>query len=98
MGQKTGLNPAAYGTHTLSRTKAALIYIEGRRISRLRSLLGHSTVESTVQYLGIEVDDGPLAPAPTTTISRRSNNEPERCSRRPGWRSRGRPPSTCKRP
>jgi len=52
-----GLDGAAYGTHTMRRTKASLIY---RRTNNLRSvqlLLGHSKLESTVRYLGIEVDD-----------------------------------------
>ena len=51
-----GLDPAAYGTHTMRRTKATLIY---RRTHNLRGqlLLGHTRLESTVRYLGIEVDD-----------------------------------------
>jgi integrase len=53
----TGLDPAAYGTHSLRRTKVALVY---KRTSNLRAcqlLLGHAKLESTVRYLGIEVDD-----------------------------------------
>jgi integrase len=52
-----GLDPHLYGTHSLRRTKATLIY---RRTSNLRAvqlLLGHTKIESTVRYLGIEVDD-----------------------------------------
>jgi integrase len=50
-----GLNPATYGTHSMRRRKAALIY---RRTKNLRVVqLGHSKLESTVRYLGIEVDD-----------------------------------------
>ncbi|MCV9937162.1 tyrosine-type recombinase/integrase [Boseaceae bacterium BT-24-1] len=52
-----GLDPALYGTHSLRRTKVALIY---KRTSNLRAcqlLLGHSKLDSTVRYLGIEVDD-----------------------------------------
>ncbi|WP_044044360.1 tyrosine-type recombinase/integrase [Caballeronia insecticola] len=52
-----GLDDSAYGTHTMRRTKASLIY---RRTSNLRVvqlLLGHTKIESTVLYLGIEVDD-----------------------------------------
>src|ERR1022692_4830393 len=52
-----GLDAGAYGTHTMRRTKASLIY---RRTKNLRAgppLLGHSKLESTVRYLGIEVDD-----------------------------------------
>jgi integrase len=51
-----GLDPRLFGTHSLRRTKATLIY---RRTGNLRasSLLGHTKIESTVRYLGIEVDD-----------------------------------------
>lgn len=52
-----GLAPPKFGTHSLRRTRAVLIY---RRIGNLRSgqlLLGHSKIESTVRYLGVEVDD-----------------------------------------
>ena len=52
-----GLDPLKFGTHSLRRTKATLIY---RRTSNLRAvqlLLGHSKIESTVRYLGIEIDD-----------------------------------------
>ena len=52
-----GLDPALFGTHSLRRTKPTLIY---RKIGNLRAvqlLLGHTKIESTVRYLGIEVDD-----------------------------------------
>jgi integrase len=52
-----GLDPAGYGTHSLRRTKVVLIY---RRTGNLRAcqlLLGHTKLESTIRYLGIEVDD-----------------------------------------
>lgn len=55
-----GLDPALYGTHSLRRTKVALIY---RRTGNLRAcqlLLGHTKLESTVRYLGIGVDDALL--------------------------------------
>lgn len=52
-----GLEPAAYGTHTLRRTKAALIYRRTKNLRAVQLLLGHSKLESTVRYLGIEVDD-----------------------------------------
>lgn len=52
-----GLNPAAYGTHTLRRTKAALVYRRTKNLRAVQLLLGHSKLESTVRYLGIEVDD-----------------------------------------
>ena len=52
-----GLNPAAYGTHTMRRTKATLVYRRTKNLRAVQLLLGHSKLESTVRYLGIEVDD-----------------------------------------
>jgi integrase len=54
---EVGLNPAAYGTHTLRRTKASLVYRRSKNLRAVQLLLGHSKLESTVRYLGIEVDD-----------------------------------------
>ena len=51
------LNPGAYGTHSLRRTKVALIYKKTGNIRACQLLLGHGKLESTVRYLGIEVDD-----------------------------------------
>jgi integrase len=52
-----GLDPAKFGTHSLRRTKAVLIYRRTGNIRAVQLLLGHSKIESTVRYLGIEVDD-----------------------------------------
>ncbi len=52
-----GLDPAAYGTHSLRRTKVALLYKRTGNIRACQLLLGHTKLESTVRYLGIEVDD-----------------------------------------
>jgi len=52
-----GLDPAAYGTHSMRRTKPTLIYRRTRSLRAVQLLLGHSKLESTVRYLGIEVDD-----------------------------------------
>jgi len=52
-----GLDPAAYGTHTMRRTKATLIYRRTKNLRAVQLLLGHTRLESTVRYLGIEVDD-----------------------------------------
>ena len=52
-----GLHPADYGTHTLRRTKASLIYRRTKNLRAVQLLLGHTKLESTVRYLGIEVDD-----------------------------------------
>ena len=52
-----GLDPAMFGTHSLRRTKAALIYRQTGNLRAVQLLLGHSNIASTVRYLGIEVDD-----------------------------------------
>ncbi len=52
-----GLDPSLYGTHSLRRTKATLIYRRTGNLRAVQLLLGHTKVESTVRYLGIEVDD-----------------------------------------
>ena len=52
-----GLNPATYGTHSLRRTKAAVIYRKTGNLRAVQLLLGHTKLESTVRYLGVDVDD-----------------------------------------
>lgn len=52
-----GLDPHMYGTHSMRRTKAALIYRQTKNLRAVQLLLGHTKLESTVRYLGIEVDD-----------------------------------------
>ena len=52
-----GLDPAAYGTHSMRRTKATLIYRRTKNLRAVQLLLGHSSLDSTVRYLGIEIDD-----------------------------------------
>ena len=52
-----GLDPAEYGTHSMRRTKASLIYRRTKNLRTVQILLGHTKMESTVKYLGIEVDD-----------------------------------------
>ena len=52
-----GLDPLKFGTHSLRRTKATLIYRRTGNLRAVQLLLGHSKVESTVRYLGIEIDD-----------------------------------------
>ena len=51
------LEPRAYGTHSLRRTKVALLYKKTGNLRACQLLLGHRKLESTVRYLGIEVDD-----------------------------------------
>lgn len=52
-----GLDRADYGTHSMRRTKATLIYRRTRNLRTVQLLLGHSKLESAVRYIGIEVDD-----------------------------------------
>jgi len=57
--EAAGLDPSAYGTHTMRRTKATLIYKRTKNLRAVKLLLGHSKLGSTVRCLGIEVDDAP---------------------------------------
>ena len=52
-----GLDLHLFGTHSLRRTKATLIYRRTGNLRAVQLLLGHTKIESTVRYLGIEVDD-----------------------------------------
>ena len=52
-----GLDPHEYGTHSMRRTKATLIYRRTKNLRAVQLLLGHAKLESTVRYLGFEVDD-----------------------------------------
>ncbi len=52
-----GLDPSEYGTHSLRRTKVSLIYRKTKNLRAVQLLLGHKSLESTVKYLGIDVDD-----------------------------------------
>ena len=52
-----GLRKEEYGTHCLRRTKAALIYKQTGNLRAVQILLGHSKIETTVRYLGVEVED-----------------------------------------
>jgi site-specific recombinase XerC len=52
-----GLEPSAYGTHSMRRTKVALIYKKTGNLRAVQLLLGHTKMDSTVRYLGIELDD-----------------------------------------
>jgi len=55
--EEIGLDPAAYGTHSMRRTKPTLIYRRTKNLRAVQLLLGHTKLESTVRYLGVEVDD-----------------------------------------
>ena len=62
-----GLEPAAYGTHSLRRTKVAMLYRKTGNLRACQLLLGHTKLESTVRYLGVELDDA-LAPSEALQI------------------------------
>ena len=55
--EEIGLDSTAYGTHSMRRTKPTLNYRRTKNLRAVQLLLGHSKIESTVRYLGIEVDD-----------------------------------------
>ena len=55
-----GLRPEEYGTHSLRRTKASMIYRTTGNIRAIQILLGHSKIENTVRYLGVDVEDALL--------------------------------------
>jgi site-specific recombinase XerD len=55
--ESAGMDSCAYGTHSMRRTKAVQIYKKTGNLRAVQLLLGHTKLESTVRYLGIEVDD-----------------------------------------
>lgn len=55
--RELGADPSAYSTHSIRRTQASLIYGRTKNLRAVQLLLGHTKLESTVRYLGIEVDD-----------------------------------------
>ena len=56
-GSKASVESASYGTHSMRRTKVTQIYRKTGNLRAVQLLLGHTKLESTVRYLGIEVDD-----------------------------------------
>ena len=52
-----GLEPSAYGTHSMRRTKVAQIYRKRGNLRAVQLLLGHTKMDSTVRYLGVELED-----------------------------------------
>ena len=52
-----GLQPYDYGTHSLRRTKASIIYKATGNLRAVQILLGHAKIDSTVRYLGVDVED-----------------------------------------
>lgn len=55
--EEIGLDTANYGTHTMRRTKVSLIYKRTKNLRAVQLLLGHTKLDSTLRYLGIEVED-----------------------------------------
>jgi len=62
-----GLDPSIHGTHSLRRTKATMIYKRTGNLRAVQILLGQTRIESTVRYLGVEIDDA-LAIAEQTDV------------------------------
>ncbi|HBY7535623.1 TPA: integrase [Klebsiella pneumoniae] len=52
-----GLDISQYGTHSMRRTKASLIYAKTKNLRAIQLLLGHAKLESTIEYLGVEIED-----------------------------------------
>jgi hypothetical protein len=52
-----GLRREDYGTHSLRRTKASIIYKQTGNLRAVQILLGHTKIESTVRYLGVDIED-----------------------------------------
>ena len=52
-----GLEPSAFGTHSMRRTKVAQIYRKTGNLRAVQLLLGHTKMDSTVRYLGVELED-----------------------------------------
>lgn len=52
-----GLRKDEYGTHSLRRTKASFIYKQTGNLRAVQILLGHTKIESTVRYVGVDVED-----------------------------------------
>jgi site-specific recombinase XerD len=55
--QDSGLDATVYGTHSMRRSKASMIYKKTKSLRPVQILLGHTKIESTVRYLGIEIND-----------------------------------------
>ena len=57
MVSSIGFEPSAYGTHSMRRTKVAQIYKKTGNLRAVQLLLGHTKMDSTVRYLGVDLDD-----------------------------------------
>lgn len=52
-----GLEPSAYGTHSMRRTKVPQIYKKTGNLRAVQLLLGHTMMDHTVRYLGVDLDN-----------------------------------------
>ena len=52
-----GLDKREYGTHSMRRTRASMIYKATANLRAVQILLGHTNIENTVRYLGVDIDD-----------------------------------------
>ena len=73
-----GLRKTEYGTHSLRRTKAAMIYRATGNIRAIQILLGHTKIENTVRYLGVDVEDALLLAERTEISKKRSFGSSDR--------------------
>lgn len=55
--EAVGLRSEDYGTHSLRRTKASIIYKATGELRAVQILLGHTKIENTVRYLGVDIED-----------------------------------------
>lgn len=55
--EQSGLDSDLYGTHSMRRTKATLVYARTKNIRAVQLLLGHTKIDNTIRYLGIEIED-----------------------------------------
>ncbi len=62
-----GLKAEDYGTHSLRRTKPALIYKRTGNLRAVQIPFGHTKIETTVRYFGVDLEDA-LALAEATEI------------------------------
>tara|TARA_A100001391_G_scaffold132564_1_gene91633 strand:- start:423 stop:647 length:225 start_codon:yes stop_codon:yes gene_type:complete len=65
--RRSGSASGEYGTHSLRRTKASIIYKATGNLRAVQILLGHTNIENTVRYLGVDIDDA-------LTLSERSED------------------------
>ena len=59
LAETLGYDVYLYGTHSMRRTKATLIYARTKNIRAVQLLLGHAKLDNTIRYLGVEIEDAP---------------------------------------